>query len=253
MSELSKWYHSIIIGDYNTWDSWHIVPTTRPLVNPPEVVKDYVEIAGADGALDFTETLTGKPVFKNREGSWEFIVLNDYQNWVDLYNLLLTKIHGREFDIVLEDEPDYVYHGRLVLNEWKSEEHNSKITIDYVIDPYKKRSSTYVDDWKWNDLTCNTDAYTVFYGSFLVSGTRYRNFWNPLEYSVSLKLTSTSELTMQRIAINKTYTELGKQIIVPVGEIEFSDNIFLLSSGPNPVVFKGNGVVTASYFKGDII
>lgn len=251
MSELSKWYHSIIIGDYNTWENWHIVPTSRPLVNPPGVETNYVEIPGADGALDFTETLTGKPVYKNREGSWEFVVLNDYQNWSDLYNMLLSTIHGKEFDIVLEDEPEYVYHGRLVLNEWKSEEHNSKITIDYVIEPYKKRSSTYVDDWKWNDLTCDTDVYTVFYGSFTVNGKRYRNFYNPLTYETTIKLTCTSELTMQRI--NTAYAGTGDIINLSIGENDIDEYVYLLSPGNNPVLFEGNGVVSASYYKGDII
>lgn len=30
-------YHSITIGEKNTWDDWHLIPTSRPLVNPPSV------------------------------------------------------------------------------------------------------------------------------------------------------------------------------------------------------------------------
>ena len=27
-------YHSITIGDKNTWDDWHLIPATRPLFHP---------------------------------------------------------------------------------------------------------------------------------------------------------------------------------------------------------------------------
>ena len=58
MSEESRLCHSIIIGDKNTYDDWHIVPTTRPVVNTPEIDDQYVSIP-AGGELDYTDVLTG--------------------------------------------------------------------------------------------------------------------------------------------------------------------------------------------------
>ena len=57
-------YHSITIGDKNTWDDWHLIPTTRPLFAPPGVKKNIVSIPGGDGSLDLTEALTGRPTYK---------------------------------------------------------------------------------------------------------------------------------------------------------------------------------------------
>ncbi len=42
-------YHSITIGNKNTWDDWHLIPATRPLFNPPTVKTNMVNIPGGDG------------------------------------------------------------------------------------------------------------------------------------------------------------------------------------------------------------
>ena len=242
MSELSKQYHSINIGEFNTWDSWHLVPSSRPLVNPPEVATEYVEIPGADGSLDYTEVLSGKPVYRDRKGSWEFIVMNGYQEWHQLYDLLLSTIHGKKFTVSLDDAPEYEYTGRITLNEWRSEEHNSTITIDYVLAPFKKLASGTVSDWKWDDLTFDSGAYIIYYGTFDVSGTKERTIYNPGSDSVELSLTLTD--TME-VTIN------GKTRTYPSGLFEHSG--FILGPGSNAATFTGNGRVTLNYDKGEII
>ena len=71
-------YHSITFGDKNTWDDWHLIPSTRPLVNPPSRKKNTVDIPGADGSLDLSNVVSGHPVYENRSGSFEFIVENGF-------------------------------------------------------------------------------------------------------------------------------------------------------------------------------
>lgn len=64
-------YHSVFFGGKNTWDDWHIVPSSRPVIKPPTKKTNYLDIPGADGNLDLSEALTGYPVYNNREGSIE--------------------------------------------------------------------------------------------------------------------------------------------------------------------------------------
>ena len=105
--------HSITINGMNTWDIWHMAPKSRPFVSPPQVKTEYVDVPGADGSLDYTEVLTGRPRYANRTGQWDFIVDNGYRNWSDLYSDILMKLHGKYFDnIVLEDDPYYKWKGR---------------------------------------------------------------------------------------------------------------------------------------------
>lgn len=135
-------YHSIYIGDKNTWDDFHLVSNSRPVVAPPEVRTMYIDVPGVDGSLDLTTVLTGDVLYKNREGSWEFTVVNYYhgfndEDWALVYSKILNHIHGKKHKIILEDDPDYYYLGRLAIDEWHSDRNYSKITINYTLDPYK--------------------------------------------------------------------------------------------------------------------
>lgn len=141
-------YHSITFGDKNTWTDWHLVPSTRPVVNPPKPKTQYVDIPGADGSIDLTDSLAGRPVFSDREGSFDFIVLNDYNidnydyNWIDVYTEILQYLHGRRMTMFLEDDPEYYYEGRFEVNNWTTDANNSTISINYVLNPYKYRRNT---------------------------------------------------------------------------------------------------------------
>ena len=127
-------YHSIIISGKNTYDEWEMYPTSRPHVAPPEVKTSYVDVPGADGGLDYTELLTGEPRYGYRKGSWEFLLIPQDQ-WANVYRNLVAYFHGREHIVILEDDPNVKYTGRLSVNQWKSAAHNSLITIDYILDP----------------------------------------------------------------------------------------------------------------------
>lgn len=136
-------YHSITFGDKNTWTDWHLVPSSRPVINPPKPKVQYVDIPGADGSIDLTESLAGRPVFSDREGSLDFIVLNDLNvdnynyNWIEVYTSIMQYLHGRRMKMILEDEPNYYYEGRFDVNNWSSDQNNSTISINYHLSPYK--------------------------------------------------------------------------------------------------------------------
>ena len=130
-------YHSVTIGDKNTYDDWFIVPSSRPLFEAPKPKTKLVDVPGANGQWDLSTALTGYPVFEPREGNWEFYVLNDHGEWSDRYSEIMTYLHGKKLDAILEDDPDWHYTGRFAVDQWKSEKDYSKIVISYIVDPYK--------------------------------------------------------------------------------------------------------------------
>ena len=149
-------YHSIYfkVGSTDTdwvgtWDDWHIVPEKRPEIATPTVVENYLSIPGISGKLDSSEILTNSPVYEQREGSWNFMVVNNdsdnlYGEWQDRYSAILNTIHGKRLKIRLEDDPDYEYEGRITVGNWDSQNNGtwSKITISYKCDPYKRNIKT---------------------------------------------------------------------------------------------------------------
>lgn len=137
-------YHSVTFGDKNSWEDWHLIPSSRPVINPPEAKTMLLDIPGESGALDLSESLTGYPLFKRRTGDIEFIVVNDMyepteipQEWYQVYSNIMNYLHNKQMEICLEDDPEWWYEGRLQVNSWKSEEFLSRITISYDLEPYK--------------------------------------------------------------------------------------------------------------------
>lgn len=151
-------YHSITIGDKNTWNDWHLIPSSRPLVNPPNVRASMVEIPGADGLLDLSDALVGRPTYANRSGSWDFYVDNNHGSWADRYSEIMAYLHGQKMTAVLEDDPLFYYDGRFSVNQWRSDPYYSRIVIDYNVGPYKLYSATEGDLWLWDPFNFNEDV-----------------------------------------------------------------------------------------------
>lgn len=144
-------YHSITIGDKNTWDDWKLVPSSRPVFNPPEPKLNYIEIPGVDGKLDASTVLTGEILYQNRTGSVEFYVMNGYKSWDARYSEISNYVHGIDFKrIILEDDPSHYYTGRVTVNKWESSKDYSRITLDFDLYPYKMDMQSSLDDWLWD-------------------------------------------------------------------------------------------------------
>lgn len=150
--------HSALIGDKDTFEDWHLVPTGGYLFFvPPSVSLSFVDNPAGDGLLDFTDALTGFPVIGGREGQWDFTVLNGHQYWRDSYSSIMNYLHGRRFRVVLKDDPEYYYMARFTVDQWQSEEARSTITLKYTADPYKLSVYTSIEDqWKWDPFNFET-------------------------------------------------------------------------------------------------
>lgn len=141
-------YHSITFQDLsgnsrNTWTDWHLIPSSRPVVAQAGVSSTFTEIPGRkDGPIDNSKLLTGKLQYSNRSGSFEFLVDNDHEYWETIRSKIVEFLHGKRMRVILEDDPDYYYEGRVSLNEWRSESWNSRVTIAYMLGAYKRHRTT---------------------------------------------------------------------------------------------------------------
>lgn len=133
--------HGSFTNGRNSYSNWHLVSKSRLLFNPPKVKTKYIDIPGANGHIDMTDVLGGTPYYENREGSFEFYVLNDYpsghSSWVTRYADIMNFLHGMPCKAILDDDPGYYYKGRFSVDSWGSDSSWSTITISYSVDPYK--------------------------------------------------------------------------------------------------------------------
>lgn len=147
-SELARQYHSITFKDAladtgtNTWDDWHLIPSTRPSIAVPKTSEKYIEVPGRHGALDLSGFLTGSPTFSTRTGTWEFYVDHDQWNsWAETYSTILWALHGKILKVILDDDPEWYYEGRFNVSNWQTNKDYSTITIGYTLDPFKMKVS----------------------------------------------------------------------------------------------------------------
>lgn len=139
----------------NTWKDWWLIPDDRPDAAEPGVITKMIEVPGRHGTLDLTDWMTGGPVYQDRSGSWKFTVDNDRPSWVQVKEDLMEYLHGKRMKCVLEDDPNYYYEGRFRV-KWNSGQNYSKVTIDYVLSPYKKHWNPQ-GDWLWDPFNFEMD------------------------------------------------------------------------------------------------
>lgn len=144
------------IDGKNTWDDWKILPTERPVFAPPKPKTTYIDIPGGNGTLDLSESLTRYPIYNNRTGSFTFRVMNDYGNWAERYSEIMEYLHGRSMKAVLEDDDQWFYQGRFSVEEWRSGDTWSEITIGYDVNPFKWSVFSTTDPWIWDPFNFDT-------------------------------------------------------------------------------------------------
>lgn len=225
-------YHSITIGDKNTWDDWHLIPATRPLFNPPTVKENMVNIPGGDGVLDLTASLAGRPTYNNRTGSWTFYVQNGFKDWSTLYSEIMVYLHGQTFKAILEDDPAYFYEGRFSVNQWKSDKDYSQIVINYNVGPYKKEVNNTGSDWLWDPFNFETGII--------------RNYKN---LSVLMTLTVVVEGDIMDSIPVIIASASGMQVTYEGNTYNLAKGVntipqIVLHSGENTLVFTGQGTIT---------
>lgn len=153
MSQSSD-FHSIIFTkngvDKNTWNDFHLIPSSRPDVAIPSRAFKYVDIPGRSGSLDLSEYLTGtNPTYSDRSGGFEFVVIREYggividnRSWIERKRELVNFFDGSIMNVKLEDDPSYYYTGRITVENWQTGDAFSSVTINYRLKPFKYDSTT---------------------------------------------------------------------------------------------------------------
>lgn len=237
-------YHSIIFGDKNTWADWCLLPSSRPVFNPPTPKTKFIDIPGADWHLDMSTVLTGDVTYEPRTGSIEFIVdngqLSDYtaETWFELYSEILNYMHGRYMKATLEDDPGHYYEGRFSVNEWRSDPHNSKIVIDYTVSPYKYEATSSLEDWLWDTFNFETGIIRE-YKNLRVDGEMTMVIRGRRMAVVPSFIVNSDDGTGMSVTFNGNTYMLpdGASHVVSIRTVE-GDNIFK---------FEGNGTVSIDY------
>lgn len=96
-----------------------------------------VDIPGADGLLDLTESAGGIVRYGNRPMSLLFSVRVDDDRRSALQDELVNDLHGKQVAIVFDDDPDWIYEGRATVAFEDIEDWRMKVRVSVDAKPYK--------------------------------------------------------------------------------------------------------------------
>jgi len=199
--------------------------------NPfPAVKAAAVEIPGADGTLDLTE-IYGQPKFANRTLTMTFADVRGYFTRYPDQSFAAWKMHGKKVPIVLDEDPDFYYMGRISFGEWVQTGAAGELTVTADCDPFKYEKIMSDKDWLW-DPFCFETGVARGYGNLLVNGSlAFDAFGCRMTVVPDFVCSKAMQVTFK----NKTYSLApGHNTIYDIA----------LEDGFNRLVFTGYGTVS---------
>lgn len=122
-------------GSYHSYDDFSMI-LTQKTIGTPSPKTETVDIPGGDGVLDLTDFF-GDVKYNNRELSFEFSTIVPQSEFMTLFSEVQNALHGQKMQIILDDDSEHYYIGRITVSEWKAEKSIGKLTIDCDCEPYK--------------------------------------------------------------------------------------------------------------------
>ena len=125
----------ILFGDIHSYDDLSLILNSKEIESPSPKT-DTLDIPGADGEEDFTEYF-GAVKYKNRKLTLNFSTIVPMNEFLDLFSKIQNTINGKKTKIILDDDPNFYYVGRLTCDKWKANKRIGTITIEGNCEPYK--------------------------------------------------------------------------------------------------------------------
>ena len=209
----------VTFGDKHSFHELGLWLKSYPVITPPVPKTKYVEVMGADGALDLSKVQTGFIQYNRRTITMEFSILGERETWPEKHSDIMDLLHGEEMDLILDDDPQFCYTGRLSVSGFDPQKVTSGVTITMDAEPYKTR------------IEKTTKSFTVS-GSLTATIDGSRKPVIP-----TIKATAAMQMTCGGM----TYSlEAGENVLDDV----------IIRSGKNTFVFNGSGTVAFEYREG---
>lgn len=127
----------VTFGTYHSYRAWGLLLKSKPFITQPKPKEKLVEVPGSDLVLDLTESLTGKVHYSPREIKCEFLTVESRSRWQKIHSDVMNAVHGKRLKIVLDDDQDYYFMGRVLVGEPKYDKGAMTFEITATVEPYR--------------------------------------------------------------------------------------------------------------------
>lgn len=208
----------------HTANDWSLVLTAKA-IDPPEPKLYEVDLEGADGSLDLSESLAGEIRFKDRTVSASYCMTEGtLPERIALMTKIMIFLHGRKRKIVDPDDPEHYFIGRSVVNSVKHTQAYSTFAVTSTCEPWRY----YREKIKRH---CNVNSVTAHKLVFTNEGAK----------------TTCPLLTITGIV---SFVINGETVTLTAGQYRLTSLKFY--SGVNEVSVYGSGAVTFEYEEADL-
>lgn len=216
----------------HSWRDYGLILTSTLTPSPP-VKKHEVDIPGADGVLDLSEALGGVR-YSQRTITMTFAFAAGYWYRYTKNSEIANAIHGKRMKIILDDDPNYYYYGRVNFDSWTVDKSLGLLSFTMTADPYKYDLISTTDAWLWDTFSFK-DGIIRNYKNMIVDGEQ------------KIRILGSPKRTIPVIIsdVDMTLIFQGKEYQIVAGK----NKIYEIAIGPSEYVlqFRGNGTVSIEY------
>lgn len=127
----------ITIDGHNTATEWGLLMTEKR-VDPPAPKTNYLSVPGRDGALDYTEAVSGRVNYEQRSARFSFFLDGPLATRQATVNTIIGTVHGKRCTIQdTDDFAGYTISGRLAVSDPVHLMSHSTFTIEGILDPWR--------------------------------------------------------------------------------------------------------------------
>jgi hypothetical protein len=204
-------------------------------ISPAEPKTYYVEIPGADGKIDITDSM-GDVRYKNRTISIGFTYKGTHGEQLNAYSRLGNAVHGQRMDVSIDADSNYHYEGRVSIKKCEHMPYACTFDVECDVEPYKYHAA---DEWLWDPFDFEND-YVNEISNKQVDGTLELMVIGGKKNTVPwISCSNDMNLTYDGVLYN---LKSGRNRILAVK----------IKEGENYFVFEGNGVVSLEFKGGDL-
>lgn len=135
---------------YHSLTDWGLAISNNNYIGEPEMVTNYVEVAGRNGLLDLSEAVTGFPTYTSRKIHIEVGGKEDRMDWDGIISNLRNQVHGRKCKIIFDNDPNFYWLGRVTLDDFDRVRELGTFSINMKADPVKYAVTSSNEPWLWD-------------------------------------------------------------------------------------------------------
>lgn len=125
----------VTFGNYHSYNDFSLILASKE-IGAPSVKTMKIDVAGADGSLDLTDFF-GEPKYENAIHKFQFSTIVPQSEFAATFSAVKNAIHGKKMRVILDEDPQFYYVGRLTVSSFTSSQGIGSISIEADCEPYK--------------------------------------------------------------------------------------------------------------------